>query len=212
MLTGLSDSTVHHAMKRKSHALTLPTTDATKATLIGESTASSVESHQLITLENHILQSRKHYNNITKLIELAQAAQGNHSTYRLLAVSLSRIFSRLLVSGTMKRPKEQAREEKLITDWIVAKFREYRELLLNSLRGGKIEERKVSLKLLMHLTKEEAAIQGPELFFQGRDGIFSLTLKALVTAKLGTQIRTSFVEEYVNNYGDIRLYTFRELA
>ena len=208
----LSDPTVPQAKKRKRRTHRLPSNNSSNATHKDGYATSDVESQDLKNLENYILYSRKHYNDITKLIERTRAAQGNGSTYCLLAVSLCRIFTRLLVLGKMKKPTEQSRDENMIIDWIVAKFHEYRELLLNTLRSGKTEEQKVSLELLMHLTKEGAAIQGSDLSHSGRKGTFSLILNALVIAHPGTEIRTTFAEKYVNKYRDIRLFTFRELS
>ena len=71
----------------------------------------------ILLLENEILESKKNYNNITTLLELAQKDHDDDST-QLALVSLCRVFLRLLASGNLSRRLGQSEKDIVVVQAI----------------------------------------------------------------------------------------------
>ncbi|MCJ1251565.1 hypothetical protein MMC30_008800 [Trapelia coarctata] len=207
-MPGLLDCTEHLVRKRKRDerdALPAPTAKASRSGE-GEGTV------EVDVLENQILESRRYYNNIAILIDYVRHRDTNVNQASLAIVALCRIFSRLMASGMMEKPGQQVESEVVITDWLNERFYEYRALLMDSLADGRHVEQKACLELLMQLSKEEAACLNLDGDLLGRRGTFPMILQVLTTASCSDQVRGSFVENYLQKFDDIIVFTFRQIA
>jgi U3 small nucleolar RNA-associated protein 19 len=85
-------------------------------------------------LEDQISESRKYYNNIVTLISMLNA-DGNEGKPNLaVAVSLCRVFSRLIAVGKLTETSRAAENEKIIVAWLKERCREYQRALVSILR------------------------------------------------------------------------------
>ncbi|EPE06720.1 nucleolar complex protein [Ophiostoma piceae UAMH 11346] len=105
----------------------------------------SVEEHILL-LESQILESRKHYNNIVELIEIAKRIQAeesgkagaddddddedeSHGPAMTAAVSLGRVFLRLFAAGTLSVTRQTSEKDQVIVRWLKDRLAEYQQVL-----------------------------------------------------------------------------------
>lgn len=87
-------------------------------------------------LENQISESRQHYNNVATLISMLDVANPGISQNVVVAVSLCRIFSRLMAAGSLSKRSQMSDQESIIVSWLNARYLEYQDALLNLLRHG----------------------------------------------------------------------------
>lgn len=91
---------------------------------------------EILGLEEQISESRKYYNNIAKLISMLNSDEPGHTPNLLVAVSLCRVFSRLIAGGHLSDSKRAAENEKLIVAWLKERCQEYQKALLAVLRNA----------------------------------------------------------------------------
>ena len=89
---------------------------------------------EILRLEAQVLESRKHYNNIVSLITILREKRSRHGDLCTAAVSLCRIFARLMATGSMVKNKDAPHNEVLIVEWLRSRYQEFVELLLDILR------------------------------------------------------------------------------
>ena len=208
-MPGLLDSAEQHVRKRKRDghtALSAPTANAT--TLSGEGDGKV----EVEVLENQIVESRRHYNNISTLITYVLHPESNFTRASQAIAALCRVFSRLMASGLIKNSDHQTESEVFITDWLKQRFHEYRKLLVDSLADGRHAEQKACLEHLMRISKEEAAGLCRDGVISGHRGTFPLILRALTTASCSDQVRGYFVKDYLRKFDDIIVYTFKQIT
>ena len=81
-------------------------------------------------LEDQISQSRKYYNNIATLITMLKVDEPDQQPNLLAAVSLCRVFSRLIALGNLSDSSRAADNEKIIVAWLKERYQEYQKALL----------------------------------------------------------------------------------
>src|SRR5579862_6071183 len=81
-------------------------------------------------LESQITESRRHYNNIAVLLSISHGNGRKDGEDLAAAVSLCRVFCRLMVNGNMSVTKGANDAEVTIVHWLKERYDEYLELLL----------------------------------------------------------------------------------
>ena len=102
---------------------------------------------EILLLESQILESRKHYKNIERLIRIHKDDK-NAETAILAAVSLCRVFCRLLVAEKLVKSKKSKPEAADDADWLKAQFKIHKASLLpegQSKPQGKVMVRSILL-------------------------------------------------------------------
>lgn len=89
---------------------------------------------QILELEDQVSQSRKHYNNIATLITMLNVDEPDQQPNMLAAVSLCRVFSRLIALGNLSDSSRAAENEKIIVAWLKERYQVYQKALLAILR------------------------------------------------------------------------------
>ncbi|KAI9713317.1 MAG: hypothetical protein M1812_006676 [Candelaria pacifica] len=162
---------------------------------------------RILLLESQILESRIHYNNIAVLIATLRdqdVRQGDLT----VAVSLCRVFSRLLAAGHMTKTKDTLQDEYIVQQWLKERYTEFTAIVITILKEGSPENQNTALTLSMRLLKDEASHLKNSEEYVWRAGLFPEILRALVESDAGEEGRESFTEQYLQQYDDIRLYTF----
>ena len=165
---------------------------------------------QILLLEQQILESRRHYNSIVTLLGYVREESSN--TNALAAISLCRIFCRLMAAGSLAKSKNATDEEGVIMQWLHGKFQEYHDLLLGLLGDDNTTQQNMALTLLMRLVKEQNAYLNLGESATWKNGLFTKILRVLLEAESAEEARVQFVEQYVEEYDDIRYYTFYTLG
>ena len=105
----------------------------------------SVE-ERILLLESQILESKKHYNNIVELIEIAKRIQveesskaatededddddESHGPAMTAAVSLARVFLRLFAAGTLTVTRQTSDKDQVVVRWLKERLAEYQQVL-----------------------------------------------------------------------------------
>lgn len=159
---------------------------------------------RILLLETQILESRQHYNNIATLLTILKG-QGDASDEAnvLAAVALCRVYCRLMAAGNLSGGRGISETERVITQWLKERYREYTEVILELSRGGDSEEYgSTCLTLLMRLVKEETVHLGCESAWKS-SGLFERLVFSVLDAD-NDAIREEFVDKFVNRYADIR--------
>ncbi|PHH67169.1 hypothetical protein CDD81_2938 [Ophiocordyceps australis] len=161
---------------------------------------------QILLLEQGILESKKNYNDISVLLK---TAHNRGSAESLLAtVALCRVFIRLVAQGSLASKKGQKENENIVATWLREKLQQYKELLLGLLADQELAV--TVLTLCMRIVKAEA-----ERSCERNEYTFPFAfLQEIVGAIIRCNdngIRRAYVEEYAEQFDDIRYYTFKSI-
>lgn len=166
----------------------------------------------ILSLEAAILESKKNYNNITTLIDIARAADKDsvedEENVLLATVALCRVFIRLLAAGALLKKKGMPEKDIIVVHWLRDRFAECREVILALF--SRDDQAMTALTLSMRLLKTEG--QYP-LSDKDEYAFPKTSLKDIVMAlsqpEVDTLARKEFVEKFVDEFDDVRLYTFK---
>lgn len=162
-----------------------------------------------LLLETEILESRKNYNHITTLIGYAQDL--DVESRLAAAVSLCRVFIRLLANGSLTTKKGASEKEQTVIRWLRSKLEEYRSAALVPMLQDE-DAAMTALTLVMRLLKAEATYLNGNDEYNFPAKLFGEFLEALVDAGVEEEVRQEFIEKFVDEYDDIRYYTFKTIS
>lgn len=170
------------------------------------SESSDDDSHgRILLLENEIFESKKHYNNISTLIQILQRQNETPEESLIAAIALCRVFSRFMASGEFVRKRETTEKETVVIQWLKERYTEYKTALLALLSSA---SGSTALTLSLRILKNEGTHlrNGQEYSFPT---IFLTNIVRVVLSEdTADDLRQEFSEKYVEEYDDIRYYTF----
>jgi U3 small nucleolar RNA-associated protein 19 len=95
------------------------------------------EHEQILLMEAEILKSKKHLNNVAKLLKILHNSLKSQSDIGLVAaVSLCRAFCRLIAAGSLTKRKDATEKDAIITAWLIERYEDYLEDLIMLLRDA----------------------------------------------------------------------------
>jgi U3 small nucleolar RNA-associated protein 19 len=163
----------------------------------------------ILQLEAQILESRKHYNNIATLLQLARQSDAENEAPILAVVALCRVFSRLLATGDMVKSKGMGEAEAVIASWLKERYKEYLDVLLKDfLQSDHPPKQSVALTLLMRVVQEESKA---DKSYNVKNGPLLKLVETLLFLPADDQNREEFAEKYFKQFDDIRYYTFQTI-
>ncbi|RYO75059.1 hypothetical protein DL766_000871 [Monosporascus sp. MC13-8B] len=173
----------------------------------GDGDGDSNPQAKVLLLENEILESKKNYNNIAVLLDIARK---DHDTELALValVSLCRVFLRLLASGSMTRRSGQSQKEIVVIQWLKGRIGDYKKLLIRALA----EELTAStaLTLAMRILKAESQYLSEKGEYNFPKAFLKDIVGAIVRQSPG-DVRQEFCEKFLGEYADVRFYSFGAL-
>lgn len=165
-------------------------------------------SAKILLMEQGILESKKNYNDIAKLLSIASRYEDGEEESTLAAVALCRIFLRLLAQGSLVAKKNLSEKESVVFGWLKDQYSQYKALLQDMLKDEDLAVTALTLSMRTlkaegeHLhNKEEYTF--PQAFLEG-------IVTVLITSD-SDEARKAFLESYVEEYDDIRYYTFKSV-
>lgn len=167
---------------------------------------------QALQLEEKIFQSRTNYNNIHTLLQYLQEKVGALDEDIVAAVTLCRVFCRLMAGGNLSKLREGSGNEATIVQWLRERLQDYEQGLLRLLRNGGTGKQSTALTVVMRLVKEKALHLNQSEDAVWQNGLFGKLVQTLIEENVAEETRTEFVEKYVEKYDDVRYYTFACLA
>lgn len=164
---------------------------------------------KILLLETAILESKRNYNNITTLLHIARDQDNVEDEALLATVALCRVFVRLLAAGSLLRRKNLAEKDVILVHWLRDRLAEYHEVLLSFLTSD--HHALTALTLTMRLLKAHGQYPYREDDEHGFPKVLLRDIMAALCRPGADQVRREFVEKFVDEYDDIRLYTFKAI-
>jgi U3 small nucleolar RNA-associated protein 19 len=163
---------------------------------------------QILLLETEIFESTKNYNNVATLIKILKTNSEDADDSVIAAISLCRVFTRFIVAGDLANKKDASDQEAVVVKWLKERYTEYKNSLFDLLGEEGISA--TALALCMRLLKTEGEnartqeYQFPSSFLTG-------IVQALTKPESDANARKEFSEKFVEEYDDIRFYTFEAI-
>jgi len=162
---------------------------------------------QILSLERDILESKKHYNNITKLLDIAQDTKDAGSAV-FATVSLCRVFLRLLAGGHLLRSPGQSEKEVVVVQWLKSRLGDYKKLVVAAL--GDEATASTALTLAMRILKAETQHSNDKSEYNFPKVFLADVVRAIVHHG-SDDVRDEFCEKYLGEFADVKFYTFKAL-
>lgn len=162
----------------------------------------------ILLLETAILESRKNYNNITTLINIARDIDRDEERALLAVVALCRVFIRLLSAGSLRRKKGLSEKDVTVVHWLRDRLAEYHQVLIALFRqeGAAMTALTLAMRLLkaqgQNPQNDKDEYNFPKAFL--RD-----IVAALCRPEVDSEVRQEYIEKFVDEFDDIRFYTFK---
>lgn len=162
---------------------------------------------QILLLESEIFEAKKNYNNVSKLIKILRDENEDTENSAVAAISLCRVFVRLIAAGDMVRRQTSTEKDVIVIRWLKERYSEYKHSLLLLLDEESLES--TALTLCMRLLKSEGEhlLNGQEYNFP--TSFLSQIVQVILGPDSSEAIRAEFGMKYVEEYDDIRFYTFK---
>ncbi|EYE91834.1 ribosome biosynthesis protein NOC4 [Aspergillus ruber CBS 135680] len=167
---------------------------------------------KITELEIQISESRKHYNNIATLLSILDVGENAQNPNLPVAVSLCRVFSRLIAAGSLTESSRADDNEKLIVAWLKERFQEYQKALVNIMREGDASAQVTALTLSMRLVGEQVTHIPSADSYVWSSGLFKNVFEAVIEAPEGQALQAEFIEKFVKAYEDVRFHTFARIS
>lgn len=164
----------------------------------------------ILLLETAILESKKNYNNITTLIQIARRQDEDDEQALLAIVALCRVFIRLLAAGSLSRKKNLPEKEVILVHWLRDRLAEYHAVILSLFNQE--EQAMTALTLSMRLLKAEGQYpQTDKEDYSFPKALLRGIVGALCQPGVDEAVRTEFIEKFIDEFDDVRFYTFKAL-
>lgn len=163
---------------------------------------------EILLLETAILESKKNYNNIPALITIARGIEQDEDKALLAIVALCRVFIRLLAAGSLRRKKGLSEKDVTVVHWLRDRLSEYHEAVLSlfSQEGQAITALTLSMRLLkaegQYPQSDKDEYSFPKAFLRN-------IVSALCQPEVDQAVRQEFIEKFVDEFEDVRFYTFK---
>ncbi|GIZ39644.1 hypothetical protein CKM354_000301900 [Cercospora kikuchii] len=161
---------------------------------------------QILLLEQQILESPTHYGKIEEL----QTLMAEEDSRLLAAVALCRVFCRLIAGEQLVKEKSASEESTQSVQRLRVFLREYVSNLCSWIGSPDATTESTALTLLMRIVKEEASggSRSAAQSWRNERASFQSLVRALVRENDAEGARQQFVEKYIEEYDDVRFYTF----
>ncbi|KAJ5765715.1 hypothetical protein N7520_005274 [Penicillium odoratum] len=159
-------------------------------------------------LEKEIAESPSKLNNIVTLFKMLNVEESAKNPNLAVAVSLCRIFSRLMAAGDFTTSSRATPEEKKRTEWIRSTCLNYMDRLVDIMREADATSQTTALALSMRMIKARIT------HVPADEGVaWSNNFKSIVEAVIENQdLHTEFITKFLKGYEDVRYYTFGHIA
>lgn len=163
---------------------------------------------QILSLETEIFESKKNYNNIAKLVKLLQKFDSDDAI--VAAVSLCRVFTRLMAAGDFTRSKSSTEKERVVIQWLNERYAEYKVALLELMKQEAAGSTALTICMRTLLSEGTHLVKGQDYCFP--TGFLRDILMVLIGPEVEAAVRKEFMEKYLENNDDIRFYTFEIIS
>lgn len=163
---------------------------------------------EILLLEEQLLESREHYNNIVELQKRVDDIEKDTKSAFLAAVALCRVFSRLIASEKLIKRKNASPADEQVVAWLKDCLSRYSGSLALWIGSEDAARESTALTLLMRVVKEDVSQEGLRGEQAWRTGVFQTLLETLILTDDAEGARQEFVDKYVEEHDDVRFYTY----
>lgn len=180
--------------------------DVKKRVRADESGSDDEDVHsQILLLEAEILESKKNYNNIVKLINIAKDHESDTESAIFASVALCRVFIRLLAAGSLTLQRGASDKEAIVIQWLKDQLSEYKAILVTLVSDQDLASTALTLAMKVLKAEGEQLNANKDFYVFPKEFLEHIVL-ALVKSK-NSDAREEFVEKYVDEYDDVRFFT-----
>lgn len=183
---------------------------APKSSTSSSSRGSEDAQAQILELEAQVLESSKYYGNIDTLQRYLDLVESRPKTATLAAVALCRVFCRMIAGEKLVRRNDHSDKAAQTVQSLRQRLRAYVQSMTGWIGSPDAATESTALTLLMRVAKEEVSQEAKraEQAWRTPQSVFTLTLKALLEETDAEGARQEFAEKYLEEYDDVRFYTF----
>jgi U3 small nucleolar RNA-associated protein 19 len=167
------------------------------------------EQAQILLLESEIFESKKNYNNIAKLISILRDDSEDADKSVVAAISLCRVFTKLMVSGDMNKSKGSTEKDAVVIRWLKERYSEYKTTLLELLGEEGVDATALTLCMRLLKTEGEHLKNGQDYSFP--TSFLTSIVQVLLSPESDGSARKDFSEKYAEDNDDVRFYTFEAI-
>ena len=164
---------------------------------------------QVLLLENEIFESKKNYNNVATLIAILKDEDEDPEKSVVAAISLCRVFTRLMICGDMSKGKETSEKDGVVIRWLKERYSEYKSALLVLLGEDGINTTVLTLCLRLLKSEGQHLQNGQDYNFPA--SFLTDIVQVLLDPESDGSARKEFSEAYAEENDDIRFYTFEAI-
>jgi len=162
----------------------------------------------IILLESEVFESKKHYNNISKLIGLFKIKVSDSEDSTLASIALCRIFTRLMAAGELTREQGTSEKDAVVIQWLRERYFEYKNALIELFADEDVSS--TALTMCMRMLKSEGThLKAADYNFP--TNFLTDIVQALLKPGTDANVRSEFSEKFVEENDDLRYYTFSVL-
>ncbi|TQV99760.1 nucleolar complex protein [Cordyceps javanica] len=190
------------SIKRKRSA---PAEKMTKRQRLPSSEDEEDPNAAILLMEQGILESKKNYNDIAVLLKKATSFASGNPEAIFATVALCRIFMRLLAQGSLVSRKSLSEKDQVVVGWLRDQFGQFKDALLDLLSEDDVAA--TALTLCMRTLKAEGEYLRDKSDYAFPRDFLGKIVKNIIASE-NEDIRKLYIEEYAEQYDDIRYYTF----
>lgn len=178
-----------------------------KARKAPKTSASDDAQSQILLLEEQILASPKHYDNIVTLQQLVTDSEKKPKAATVAAVALCRAFCRLIAGEKLAKKAGASQTEIQTVQQLRSALRQYVGEVAGWIGSPDATKENTALTLLMRIVKEEASVGG-EHSWRGGSSTFVTVVGKLLREDDAESAREEFIDRYVQEHDDVRFFAF----
>lgn len=163
----------------------------------------------ILLMEQGILESKKNYNNIAVLLKKATDFESGNPESMLATVALCRIFMRLLAQGSLISKKSLSEKDQVVVSWLRDQFQQFKDVLLDLLGDDDIAS--TALTLCMRTLKAEGEYLRDKADYAFPRDFLAKIVKNIIASE-NEETRKAYIEEFAEQYDDVRYYTFASVT
>lgn len=163
---------------------------------------------EILLLQNRIIESRKHYNDISKLIEIVKAFEDDADSAALASVALTKVFMTMLSGGSLVKRKGLPEKDTVVVQWLRDRYFEFKTVLL-----GLVKDEELGLPALT-LALKVLKSEGQHLQDSDEHSFPQVFLQQIMQALLDSgsdDARSEFVDNFLTEFDDIRFYALKAI-
>ena len=137
----------------------------------------------------------KNHKGVESLIRIIDLNNPDAKTNLRTGVALCKVFARLVASGDLVKDDHGSKQGQEISQWYLQQYGTYRTVLVKLLRSVSPSHRLPILHLCWRVLEQDAELMGNSVWVS--DSIFKPLLSAVLEMPDGTDIRDTYVGEYM---------------